>query len=106
MARTLYMNDGSTELVLGDSETTLQKIIYERLGRDCEELFTEILEDIRLDDMDGDDYEKTADGYYTMLHDVLEELDGVLTEFDKPRLNRQKLQESLKSIRDSLYKNL
>lgn len=104
MARTLYMNDGSTELVLGDSETTLQKIIYERLGRDCEELFTEILEEQK--EMSGDDYEKIADGYHTMLNDVLCELNGVLDEFSNPRLNRQKVQKALTHIRDNLHKNM
>lgn len=44
MARTLYINDGSVELVLGDEKDTLQKIIRERLGDDCEELFKEITE--------------------------------------------------------------
>ena len=44
MARTLYLPDGSTELVFGDPEGTLQKIIYERLGRDCKELFLEVLQ--------------------------------------------------------------
>lgn len=33
MARTLYLPDGFMELVFGDPEGTLQKIIYERLGR-------------------------------------------------------------------------
>lgn len=38
MARTLYLNDGSTEYVFAGmtEEDVLRKIIYERLGRDCE----------------------------------------------------------------------
>lgn len=44
MARTLYMNDGSVELVLGDESDALRKIIRERLGDDCEELFDEVLQ--------------------------------------------------------------
>lgn len=47
MARTLYLPDGSTEYVFGDPEEVLQKIIYERLGRDCEELFTEIISELK-----------------------------------------------------------
>lgn len=41
MARTLYLNDGSTEYVFAGmtEEDVLRKIIYERLGRDCEELY-------------------------------------------------------------------
>lgn len=52
MARTLYLPDGSTEYVFGDPEEVLQKIIYERLGRDCEELFTEIISELK--GMDGE----------------------------------------------------
>lgn len=51
MAITLYLPDGSTEYVFGDPEEVLQKIIYERLGRDCEELFTEIISELK--GMDG-----------------------------------------------------
>ena len=35
MARTLYLKDGSTEIVIGDQEEFLGRIIEERLGRDC-----------------------------------------------------------------------
>ena len=38
------MNDGSVELVLGDESDALRKIIRERLGDDCEELFDEVLQ--------------------------------------------------------------
>lgn len=42
MARTLYLNEGSTEVVIGDQEEVLGRIIEERLGRDCKELFDDI----------------------------------------------------------------
>lgn len=45
MARTLYLNDGSTEIVIGDQEEVLGRIIEERLGRDCKELFDDIKEE-------------------------------------------------------------
>lgn len=47
MARTLHMNDGTIEQVFGDPKEALQKIIYERLGSDCEDLYTEILEELQ-----------------------------------------------------------
>ena len=45
MARTLYMNDGSTEYIFAGmtEKDVLRKIISERLGRDCEELFDEVM---------------------------------------------------------------
>lgn len=99
MARTLYLLDGSMELVFGDPEGTLQKIIYERLGRDCEELYTEILADLRGELTGGDDYEKVADGYRGMAVDTMNDLHEVLMQ---PRLNRKRLE----AIYENLNKNL
>lgn len=99
MARTLYLPDRSMELVFGDPEGTLQKIIYERLGRDCEELYTEILADLREELTGGDDYEKVADGYRGMAVDTMNDLHEVLMQ---PRLNRKRLE----AIYENLNKNL
>lgn len=40
MAKSLYLEDGSTEYIFAGetAQDKLQKIIRERLGRDCEEL--------------------------------------------------------------------
>ncbi len=106
MARTLYLPDGKTEVIFGDEEETLRRVIDERLGRDCEVLFTELLEEARHPLGGGDDYEKIADGYLSMLQSTMEEISSVLKEFDKPRLDRAKVRKSLKNIWDDLYKNL
>lgn len=97
MARTLYLPDGSTEYVFGGPEEVLQKIIYERLGRDCEELFTEIISELK--GMDGEDYERIADGYRGMAVDAMNGLHEALMQ---PRLNRKRLE----AIYDNLNKNL
>ena len=54
MARTLYLENGSTEYIfVGETEQDkLQKIIREQLGRDCEELYAEIIAELRDDDVD------------------------------------------------------
>ena len=63
MARTLYLENGSTEYIFaGETEADkLQQIIRENLGRDCEELFNEIISELK--GMDGEDYERIAYGY-------------------------------------------
>lgn len=106
MAQTLYLLDGSTEIVFGNPEETLQRVIRERLGRDCEELFTELLEEARHPLGGGDDFEKIADGYLSALNSTMEEISSVLKEFDKVRLDRAKVHRSLKNIWNDLYKNL
>ena len=107
MARSLYLEDGSTEYIFaGETESgKLQQIIREKLGLDCEALYKEILEELTEPET-GDDFEKIADGYLAMLNSTVDELDAILKEFNKPRLNRQKVYRALKQARDSLYNNL
>ena len=44
MAQTLYLNDGSMEVLFSEKEAELSRIIYEKLGKDCQDLYEEILE--------------------------------------------------------------
>lgn len=101
MARTLYLNDGSTEVVIGDQE--------EVLGRDCKELFDDIKEEWIEEPWDTngkEDYERIADGYCQMLQNALENLDTALKFFSQSRLNRKELQKCLQEARNDLYNNL
>jgi len=96
MARTLYLNDGSTEYVFAGmtEEDVLKKIIYERLGKDCEELYDEVIAEYR--STDPEDYERIADGYHNTLVDVLNELEAALA---KPRLNRKEVERICSNLR-------
>lgn len=109
MARTLYLNDGSTEVVIGDQEEVLGRIIEERLGRDCKELFDDIKDEWIEEPWDTngkEDYERIADRYYQMLQNALENLDTALKFFSQSRLNRKELQKCLQEARNDLYNNL
>ena len=99
MARTLYLNDGSTEYVLSDETEVLKRIIGEHLGRGCEELFQEIMDECWEHKYASEDWEKIADGYFNMLMDTLNSLKE---ELDKPRLNRKHIE----TIYNDLDKNL
>jgi hypothetical protein len=99
MARTLFMADGSTEVIFGSPAEALERIIEERLGRDCEQLYEEILSEMAEEAHSGDDYERTADGYRGMLVDTMNALWEVLSQ---PRLSRKKLER----IHGELDKNL
>ena len=99
MARTLYLNDGSTEYVFAGmtEEDVLRKIIYERLGKDCEELYEEVIAEYR--STDPEDYERIADGHYNTLMDVMNELEAALA---KPRLNRKEVERICSNLRSNL----
>lgn len=99
MARTLYLENGSTEYIfVGETEQDkLQKIIREQLGRDCEELYAEIIAELRDDDVD--EWEKITDGYRGMCVDTMNFLKEAL---EQPRLSRKRIE----AIYNDLYKNL
>lgn len=101
MARTLYLEDGSTEYIFleGTEQEVLQRIIRECLGRDCEELFEEIIEEIRMGQDSAEDWERTSGGFRGMAVDAMNDLHEVLMQ---PRLSRKRLE----AIYDNLNKNL
>lgn len=107
MADTLYFPDGTMEVVLGNPEDVLKRIVEERLGRDCTNLLQSILDDYTFtDNQKGDDYESISEGYFIQLHDVCEELEDILTLFEATRLNKAAVKKRLQAIRDSLHKQL
>lgn len=71
MAQTLYMNDGSMEVVLSDPVEVMHRILDERLGRDCADLFEELLQKAKEDAeaprryrAKSDDSDQWYEGYY------------------------------------------
>ncbi len=105
MARTLFLLSGKMEVVL-DPEQTLKDLIGEHLGQECEDLFIELLENAKDPYGHVEEMERIADGYLSMLRDTMDELSGVLQEFDNPRLNRAKVHCALQNIWKNLYGNL
>lgn len=102
MARTLYLNDGSTEVVIGDQEEVLGRIIEERLGRDCKELFDDIKQEWIEEPWDTngrEDYERIADDFRDIAVSAMNALQEVIMQ---PRLSRKRL----KAIYNDLDKNL
>ena len=63
MADTIYLNDGSYEVLLADDDAIffLRRLIREKLGRDAEELFNETIYFLERED-DGEDWEKSRTG--------------------------------------------
>ena len=102
MARTLYLNDGSTEVVIGDQEEVLGRIIEELLGRDCKELFDDIKQEWIEEPWDTngrEDYERIADDSRAIAVSAMNALHEVIMQ---PRLSRKRLE----AIYNDLDKNL
>lgn len=110
MAETVYLLDGSMEVILTDKEIFLERLLRERLGDDAARCFTEYVEDLK-DDLDlqatcTDEQERSADGYSAMCRDAMDAFAEILRLLDAPRLNRKALKEAAQSGYDDLYKNL
>lgn len=105
MAKRIYFPDGSHEDILNteDPREEMQRVIRERLGSDFEELYLEVTS---CPELEGDDWERVADGYRGMLHDALDEINGVLDMFDASRLNRDKVFRRLSRLRQTISSNL
>ena len=98
MARTIYFNDGSREVLLcGDNEKQeLERILRERLGDDTAELFLEIAEaNVGLED-ELRSYEISCEDYRNLLQDTHDELRNILGFTQK--LNCQKITTSIQTL--------
>ena len=106
----ITLADGTQEWISNKEE--MLRLVEDKLGYEAKELLLDMFDDIR-----GDDWaemEQTINEYYqTQLHDVVDSLDEITDEFQKilsaDRMNRNKLNEQvrkLKSVRNSIYKEL
>ena len=107
MAETVYLNDGSMEVILTDKATFLEWLIRERLGDDAARCFTEYLEELQEEqkytEESAKEHEQSADGYLQMCRDACDSFREVL---DQPRLNRNALRTAAQNGYDDLNKNL
>lgn len=93
MARTLYLKDGSREVLIAEESdvAVLEQIIQERLGYDAVELFRSVVAECS----PPDDYEMACDSYRTCLQDALDDLKSLKSMLETPRSDRRKALRSL-----------
>lgn len=102
--RSLYLDDDTTAYVFypDEPEIDLDRIIYEKLGRDCEELFTEILDSYKYPFENADNYEQISEGYYRELQDVAETLEFFITKSKGKTVQKADLERLLETIKKNL----
>lgn len=96
MAETVYLNDGSTEVVLTDKQTFLERLLRERFGDDAARFFRDFISEVN----------EEADGYYRMCHDAMDQFKRIFPLLDAPRLDRARIKALVQEGYDDLYKNL
>lgn len=106
MARTLYFNDGSREVLLHEDneKQELERILRERLGDDTAELFLEITEtNVGLED-ELKSYEASCEDYRNLLQSTQDELYAILGCLQK--FNRAQIANSIHQLIQIINKNL
>lgn len=106
MAETVYFNDGSTGVILGDKGDFLEQIIREKLGDDVARCFAEFRKEIDLAHECTAEQERAADGYLAMCRDACDAFGSVLDLLESPRLSRSALKKAAQAGFDNLNKNL
>lgn len=106
MARTIYFNDGSREVLLyeDNEKQDLERILRERLGDDAAELFLEITEgNVGLED-ELKSYEMSCEEYRNLLQTTHDDLVRMLGFVQK--LNCTRITESIQRLIKSIHSNL
>lgn len=110
MAETVYLNDGSMEIILVDRGEFLENLIRDKLGDDAARCFVEyvtgLAEEISLTNESTAEQERSADSYIQMCHNACDTFREILDLLDTPRLNRKALRGAVQKGFDDLYKNL
>ena len=108
MAKRIYFPDGSHEDFLCPEypENDIARIVRARLGDDFADMCDPYIFGSE-EEPTGDDYEKIADGYLSMLHGTADELETLIDYFDNgKRVNLQTVRRALERIRRDIVKNL
>ena len=110
MAETVYLSDGSREVVLTEKDVFLECLIREKLGYDAAKLFTdyvsELKDEIRFLQESVNELEGTVDDGLAMCHEAVDSFDDLLNLMDSARLDREALKKAAQAGHDALYKNL
>ena len=106
MAETVYLSDGTMEVILTDKDVFLERLLDEKLGRDAANCFKSCVQELKEELSYAQEYEKVADGYLQMCNtarDTFQQLDNLLKQ---PRLNRAAIQKLVTEGFKELNNNL
>lgn len=110
MAETVYLNDGSMEVVFDEKDIFLERLLWEKLGDDAARFFTnyvnEIKEEAKYTEEAQQEAERSADGYLALCQGALGALGELKDLVHEERLNRAKIQKIVDGAYSNLYHDL
>lgn len=88
MAETVYLNDGSMEVIFEDKDVFLERLLREKLGDDVARCFRECVAELKEEIQEQQelvkDYEGNADGYLDMCRDACESFTAIMELLEAP----------------------
>lgn len=110
MAETVYLSDGTIEVILDDKYVFLARLLDEKLGRDAANCFREyvqkIKDELRWTTASNEENEKIADGYLQMCKNACETFQQLDNFIRQPRITRSALQKLIAEGYKELHNNL
>ncbi len=110
MAETVYLLDGTMEVVLTEKDVFIERLIREKLGDDAARFVTEyireLVEEAKYTEEAQQEAEKIADGYLALCQGALGALGELKDLVHEERLNRAKIQKIVDGAYSNLYRNL
>lgn len=111
MAETVYLLDGTMEVVLTEKDVFIDRLVREKLGDDAARFISDYIEEIAEDakyteEARQDAEKKTADGYLALCQGALAALSELKDLTHGARLDRAKIQKIVDGAYRELYHNL
>lgn len=113
MAETVYLLDGTMEVVLTEKDVFIDRLVREKLGDDAARFISDYIEEIAEDAEDAkyteearQEAERTADGYLALCQGALAALSELKDLTHEARLDRAKIQKIVDGAYRELYHNL
>ena len=104
MAETVYLLDGTMEVVLTEKDVFIERLIREKLGDDAARFVTEYIKE--LVEEAQQEAESISDAYLTLCNDALDTFRQLKALVREPRLDKGRLQTVIDAGYNNLYKNL
>ena len=106
MAETVYLNDGSVEVVFGSRQEFFERLIREKLGDDAARFFrdtvSELNEQIKADADAIREEEGATDFYSSLCHDAMDSFAEICNILNRKPLDMTRL----KKVAEEGYKDL
>lgn len=104
MAETVYLLDGTMEVVLTEKDVFIDRLVREKLGDDAARFISDYIEEIAEEAQK--EAESVSDEYLTLCNDALDTFRQLEVLVREPRLDKDRLQTVIDAGYNNLYKNL